>query len=103
MQLRKFIVCAALLMDDGLIVPGIRHFSPEMRIILHRIYGENYHLRVVEQGFVNQFGEFISRMDAWKLADANGQIRRATGWEDGSSPRQANVGDEGPLFSENLY
>lgn len=100
---KLFVVCAAMLMDDGLIVPGVRHFSPEMRIILERIYGENYHLHVKQQGFINQMGEFMSREDAWKLADASGQIRRETGWEEGDKPRLAGVGDDGRLFSENLY
>lgn len=100
---RRWIVCAAMLMKDGLIVPGVRHFSPEMRLVLERIYGEDYHLQVDKQGFVDQMGEFIARVDAWKLADANGQIRRPTGWEDGNCPRKAGIGDEGLLFSENLY
>lgn len=99
----KFIVCAAILMKDGTIVPGVRHFSPEMRIILHKMYGDNYHLHVLEQGFINQVGEFLNRNEAWKLADINGQIRKLTGWEDGSKPRPSGIGDEGLLFSENLY
>jgi hypothetical protein len=92
-----------MLMDDGLIVPGIRHYSPEMRIILERLYGSNYHEHVKHTGFVNQMGEFMSRKDAWKLADENGQIRRATGFEQDIDPRPAGIGDEGILFSENLY
>ena len=102
--MKTFIVSAAMLMKDGLIVPGVRHFSPEMRLILERIYGKKYHLQVKEQGFINHMGEFVSRKDAWKIADKNGQIRRPTGWEpDDSNARQSNIGDEGLLFSENLY
>lgn len=45
------IVAAAMLMKDNSIVVGIRHFSPDMRAIMRRAYGEkNYHLQVVEQG-----------------------------------------------------
>lgn len=84
------IVCAAMLMDDDLIVTGIRHFSPEMRKTLHRIYGDGYHLRVKEQGFVDTHGAFLSREAAWMIAEAQGQIR-----EQVSSP--------GTLYSECLY
>ncbi len=43
-----------MLMDDGLIVPGVRHYSPDMRAVLHRIYGDGYHLKVREQGFLTR-------------------------------------------------
>lgn len=47
--------------------------------------------RDTEQGFIDQHGNFYSREEAWKIAQANGQIIRRVG------------GDEGRLFSENLY
>ena len=84
------IVCAAMKMMDGNIIVGIRHFSPEMRNVMHKIYGDGYHLKVEHQGFVDQFGKFYDRRDAWKIADANDQIIRLTG-------------NEEVLFSENLY
>jgi len=84
------IVCAAMLMDDGLVVPGIRHYSPEMREVLYRIYGERYHFHEVQQGFVDIHGLFLDRETAWKVAAENGQILK-----DCSKP--------GTLFSENLY
>lgn len=31
------IVSAAMLMRDGLIVPGVRHYSPDMRAVLFRL------------------------------------------------------------------
>lgn len=84
------IVSAAILMDDGLVVSGARHYSPDMRAVLQRIYGNDYHLRETEQGFIDSFGRFLSRETAWLIAEANGQIRRQV-----SSP--------GTLYSENLY
>ncbi len=84
------IVCAAMLMDDGHVVVGIRHYSPDMRYIMSLAYGLSYHHRVKEQGFVDQWGKFYSREDAWIIAEKNGQILRQV-----SSP--------GTLFSENLY
>lgn len=84
------IVSAAMLMDDGLIVPGVRHYSPDMRKILDRIYGLGYHKRVKEQGFINSMGEFLNRAQAWERAEIHGQILKQV-----SSP--------GTLYSENLY
>ena len=84
------IVSAAMLMDDGLIVVGVRHFSPDMRATLRRIYGDGYHRRVKEQGFIDIRGAFLDRTEAWKRAEATGQIRE-------------HVSSPGALFSENLY
>ena len=95
------IVCAAMLMDDDHIVLGVRHFSPDMRATLRRLYGTGfkllgvwvikpYHLRVIEQGFVDQFGTFHDRKAAWTIAQAAGQIREV-------------VSTPGTLYSECLY
>lgn len=86
----NYIVSAAMLMKDGLIVSGARHFSPDMRIVLHRIYGDKYHLQVKEQGFIDNKGSFVGRKDAWERAVQLKQIRRETG-------------TPGTLYSENLY
>ena len=84
------IVCSAMLMEDGLIVPGARHFSPDMRTLLKRIYGVGYHLQVKEEGFMDAKGVFLNRENAWKRAEALGQIKH-------------KVSEPGTLFSENLY
>ena len=85
-----WIVSAAMKMDDGLVVTGIRHYSPEMRLVLRRIYGDGYHLKVEDQGFVDQLGNYLTREEAWVIAKQNGQIRY-------------EVSVPGTLFSENLY
>jgi hypothetical protein len=79
-----------MLMTDGLIVTGIRHYSPEMRLVLKRIYGNDYKYKVKEQGFVDQYGEFLTREVAWVIAEREGQIRE-------------QVSTPGTLYSENLY
>lgn len=80
-----------MLMKDGSIVVGIRHFSPDMRAIMRLAYGaEDYHLKVAEQGFVDQYGTFYDRESAWIIAQAAGQIREVTG-------------QVGTLYSEDLY
>lgn len=84
------IVCAAMLMEDGLIVPGARHFSPDMRTLLKRLYGDGYHLKVREQGFMDAKGVFLNREDAWVRAESLGQIKHV-------------VSMPGTLYSENLY
>jgi hypothetical protein len=85
------LVCAAMKMDDGLLVPGIRHYSPDMRDVMRRIYGEGYHKRVAEQGFLDARGYFLNRSDALVRAKEHGQVLHRCG------------GDEHELFSENLY
>lgn len=98
------VVSAAMLMDDGLIVTGVRHFSPDMRAVLNRIYGEGYHLRVKEQGFIDSHGNFLTREIAWIRADKNGQICLYDPSGKGRLiPQKANLGTIELLFSENLY
>lgn len=104
-----------MLMDDGLIVTGVRHFSPDMRASLKRIYGAGlkvfgvwirkpYHLRVREQGFIDCRGKFLSREDAWERADVHGQIFLYDPAGKGRLiPQPAKQGRPGTLFSENLY
>lgn len=87
---QRRVVSAAMLMDDGLVVPGVRHFSDDMRAVMHRIYGDGYHLRVKEQGFIDTHGGFLTRKEAWVRASDNGQIRKS-------------VAPDGELYSENLY
>lgn len=87
---RPRVVCAAMRMKDGSIVSGVRHFSPDMRSTLRRLYGVGYHLKVEEQGFIDARGTFLSREEAWLVAEDKGQILKQV-----SSP--------GTLYSENLY
>ena len=79
-----------MLMDDDVIVTGVRHFSPDMRVVLKKMYGDNYKHNVVDQGFIDTMGEFLNRKDAWNVASKNDQIRRV-------------VSIPGTLYSENLY
>jgi hypothetical protein len=103
------IVCAAMLMDDGLIVTGVRHFSPDMRAIMKRVYGEGYHLKVKSQGFIDAMGKFLTREEAWKVAELHGQIflydpsgrGRLIPLQDANP--NPKIMDNEMLFSENLY
>jgi len=97
----RVIVCAAMRKGE-IIVAGARHFDSVMRsqikVMMLAIGSASW-----EQGFIDQYGNFLTRQEAWKVADKAGQIRRPTGFEKDFNPRKANVGDEGLLFSENLY
>jgi len=85
-----------MLMADTHVVTGIRHFSPEMRTTLKRLYGEKYHVFVQEQGFVDARGTFLTRKQAWRRAIETGQI--PTPPDDFTSHILSH-----DLFSEDLY
>lgn len=83
------IVCAAVQLKDGLVVPSARHFDMTMRLVIASLGKEK--LPGATQGFIDQHGRFYSRQEAWMVASENGQLRRRV------------PGDEGTLYSENLY
>ena len=92
------IVCAANRLNDGRIVVGARHWDDHMHRQLNdhmRSTGkvsEIILIRGEEQGFIDQFGEFYTRVEAWAIAEREGQII----WR--------GPGCDGPdLYSENLY
>ena len=86
----RVVVCAALriklIAGEERTVCGARHYDRSM-------YGQLAGLTWTEtdQGFIDQFGVFMTREGAYEVAKAAGQIKYRCG------------GDEGVLFSENLY
>lgn len=92
------VVCAAIRAADGELLLGIRHYSPDMhRQIEQRRDGHKFTHRMDEdQGFVDQFGKWLSREEAYVLAEVNGQIYR---------PDANGMGLDGrhKLYSEGLY
>lgn len=87
--MNRRIVCAAIRhTSTRIVVCGARHFD----MVMHRqINAMNLPDEWDEQGFIDQRGEFLTREEAHKVATEAGQIIRRCG------------GDEGRLFSENLY
>lgn len=72
---KPWIVCAANRhRESGLIVCGARYFDPIMRAQMKAMQGFPY-WNNCEQGFIDQWGKFYTREEAYKLARANGQIR----------------------------
>ena len=81
------IVCSALKDSNGAIILGARHFDSLMvETLKNGSYSEPF-----EQGFIDQFGVFYRREDAFKIAQKNNQILN-------KSPHNTKL-----LFSENLY
>ena len=100
----QVIVCAAIKSGSGLIACGARHFDDFMRMQIERSGGTRKNLpeetvRLTdewtvrgEEGFIDNQGNFLTREEAWIIAEENGQIKYRCG------------GDEnGVLYSENLY
>jgi len=98
------IVCAANryfgVEEIEFLLVGPRHYDKTMRhqLAIHDVAlceaGTEADSFDVEQGFIDQFGDFWSRQEAWKIAEKNGQIYRRCG---------GDTADGGTLYSENLY
>ncbi len=97
------IVCAANRGRDGDVICGVRHFDRLMKDAIEmfvnhaddhgQTFARVYWLKS-EQGFVDNRGEFLTRQQAWVIAEAAGQIIRRCGGDDANG---------GTLYSENLY
>lgn len=102
----ELIVCAAIkfiernqkdinLCREGseLIIPMVRHYSPDGQDVLESIQPvyEEKQLQELEQGFITNKGRFVDRTEALAIAKANDQIRCDIGYE----PKE--------LYSEMLY
>lgn len=100
--MNRRVICAAIksterLIGGGyLVVLGVRHHDNHMNEhigIYNDVFSdEMFHGAI--QGFVDNFGVFMDRKEAWLVAEAAGQILYRVGG-DGS--------DRNGLFSENLY
>lgn len=96
-SLGRRVVCAAIRAADGDVLLGIRHYSRDMHLQIEaRKDGAKFVRRHDEdQGFVDQHGVFMSRREAYWVAEAAGQVLR---------PGYCGQGLDGPkLYSEGLY
>lgn len=88
------VVCAACKLLDGTIICSPRHFDNILRTVAahyEETDGATWSSRDKYQGFVDQWGIWMSREEAWVVAESQGQIRRPEG------------GPKGRLYSEHLY
>jgi hypothetical protein len=90
--MERRVVCAAVRSPEGQVICSARHFDQLMRSIITACgLWSRAEVEPWEQGFIDQFGVFMTREEAHLVAKAAGQIIRHCG------------GDGGALFSENLY
>jgi hypothetical protein len=94
---QRRVVCAAIRGRHGLVLLGIRHYSPDMHAQIEwRMDGDEFcHRHDPDQGFVDQHGVYMTREEAYQVALAAGQIIYPDScYEDTNGPR---------LYSEALY
>ena len=84
------VVCAAMRNSRGGVFCSPRHFDIICFLGATSLEWSDHD---VEQGFVDQFGEFLTRKEAFKVAKLAGQLDKST--------RKFDLGEE--LYSEDLY
>lgn len=98
---QRIVVCAANIYRIGnytiSLLVGARHFDSAMRKQLDTIDEEFTPEESTgwKQGFIDQYGVFMTREEAWLVAEAAGQIKYRVGGDMHNGV--------GKLFSENLY
>lgn len=93
------IVCAANRLIDGTVVLGIRHCDESMRATYETLNVSKEDSWKADQGFVDQFGKWLTRQEAWLIACKANQIYRYVG-----NQTKEDYGIKGTdLYSENLY
>ena len=88
---QRVVVCAAIRNKAGKIVCGARHYDAAMRGQFLRGGKRPKTWLSAEQGFIDQFCVFMTRQEAWVVAEAAGQIKYG---------RDYSIGT---LYSEDLY
>lgn len=87
---KQVVVCAANRYDD-MVICGARHYDKAMRSVLTKFPDLN---KIdCEQGFIDQFGDFLTREEAMIVARESGQKINLKGCGGSSTI----------LFSEGLY
>lgn len=94
-KLQRRVVCAAIRAADGTLLLGARHYDR----LMHQIIGEGAkrfaNRNGDDQGFIDQWGVYMTRQEAYQVASDAGQILY---------PENCVNGLDGPaLFSEGLY
>jgi hypothetical protein len=88
----RVVVCAAnRYIPTGHIVCSARHYDDNMIKQMYMSHIPWKDSENIEQGFIDQFGVFMNRKEAWRVAERAEQIKYRCG------------GDGKKLFSENLY
>ena len=85
------VVCAANRTKTGKIVCGARHYDSIMRNQVFVNGKRPPEWLGAEQGFIDQFGVYMNRQEAYKVAEAASQIK------------YGREHSKGTLYSEDLY
>lgn len=86
------VVCAAARITDSQVIASPRHHDNFFRAIIKLLPElERKKWLRAEQGFIDQFGNFLNRHEAWVIAIRQNQVIR-----------DLNIGT-GKLYSEHLY
>ena len=86
---KRRVVCAAMKDGTGHIICGARHYDPVMH---QQINNSKYWEPDIQQGFIDQWCNFMTREEAFIVANASGQFHRRGG------PANSKK-----LFSEDIY
>lgn len=90
---QQVVVCAANRLEDGTILCGARHWDKVMCKQADMMgLSEEKPIRC-EQGFINQFGEFLTRKESMQVVKENGQPFN----------KKRNGNQDIELYSEGLY
>ena len=88
------IVCAANRYNGTeTVICGARHWDNTMQEAVKHLNFDHDKVEWI-QGFIDQRGNFLTRTEAWTVAEKAGQILRRVGGDTARS---------GTLYSENLY
>lgn len=85
----RHVVCAANRFSDGLIICGARHWDGIMVAVADKLELDERH--GCEQGFIDQYGHFITRTEAAQISKTNNQ------------PMRDPIPNGDYAFSENFY
>jgi hypothetical protein len=98
---KRRVVCAAIRASDGELLLGIRHYSPDMhKQIEMRADGDKFkNKRDEDQGFVDQWGKWMSRREAYKVARSTDRLT----FPEACAVRIDDDGRYDVLYSEGLY
>lgn len=92
----RVVVCAACKYED-LIIAGARHFDSVMHSQLRALANAGISKEKLGkppiQGFIDQFGKFMDRVEALEVAEKAGQL----------NTRRSKTNPTTELFSEDLY
>ena len=88
----RVIVCAALKYDD-LIIPCVSHWDSYAHRILVLLGDKKPQVAPTDivEGFIDNFGDFHGRKEAWVIAEAAGQIRRRIHGDESNSLKTINL------------